>query len=332
MQIDPQTNQNLNRWFPLIKPSDHLYFLPPRRHIDAESRLRLISSSHFAGPTADDSPEASSELTALSSRISSWFTLSASWQFRTPRGAKQQAYTLDHSHAVPLSDGHHILFLDNATGLLCLGSDKPLGSMHRLSRKFVLVPPVQTQLKTSTIASVYAASSDLSRGARVVAVYGEDVVLFSVPADALRYSTAEQESSIQPPETPFHALETLQLLKHPLSNAPAAREYYDSSARFDELNVKWVHHLPADGEPATSLEDLWPLRIPGSVVGSLPGVAALAVQETVEAGLAVWAFSSVGVAKAWKVDDGERPVLRVWSSVDGDGVVGEKTVEIVDEA
>ena len=296
--------------------------------MDSESRLRLISSSNFTG-TSDDGEGA--EATAASSRVSSFFTLAASWQFRTPQGAKQQAYTLDHSAAIPLSDGHHILFLDNATGLLCLGSDKPLGSVHRLSRKFVFLPPAKTQVKESTFATVYAATSDLSLGARVVVAYGQQIVLYSIPADALKYSTAEQESSVQPFDSPFEDLQTLQLLRHPLSNAPAVRNYYDSSARFDELNMKWVHYLPVNGDKGKSLEDLWPLQISGSVMGSLEGVATLSVQETAEDGVMVWAFSTSGVAKAWRVDDGERPVLSLRCRTNEDGIVGEKTVEIVDE-
>ena len=344
--IDPQTNQSLNRWFPLLKPSEHLYFLPPRRHMDAESRLRLISSSSFTAPdtpSEDDMPstiEATSSSAASGSRITSWFTLASSWHFRTPRGAKQQAHTLDHSHALPLSDGHHILFLDNATGLLCLGADKPLGSVHRLSRKFVLLPPAQTQMQQPQGARVFAASSmnptfgaEVGGGVRVAAAYGDDVALYTIPADALRYSTAEQENAVQSSDegVPFAELETLQVLRHPLSNAPAVREYYDAGARFEEVNVRWMHYLPANGEEIKSLDDVWPLQISGSVIGSLHGIAALAVQETVEEGLAVWAFSSAGVAKAWRVDDGERPVLRLRSSVDEDGVVGETTVEIIEQ-
>lgn len=348
--IDPQTNQSLNRWFPLVKPSEHLYFLPPRRHMDSESRLRLISSASFTGANgAEDEASPStttsmpSSAVAAGSRITAWFTLASSRNFLSPtppQSAYRQAHTLDHSQALPLGDGHHILFLDNATGLLCLGADKPLGSVHRLSRKFVFAPPVQTQRFESKVPTVYAATStaDLGCGGggglRVVAAYGDEVTLYSVPADALKYSTAEQENSIHPDNIglPFWQLEKLRVLRHPLSNAQAVREYYDSSARFDEVNMKWIHHLPANNrqEEPKSLDDVWPLQISGSVIGSLHGVTALVVQETVEEGLAVWAFSSSGLAKAWRVDDGERPVLRLRSSVDHDGMVGQTTAEIIE--
>ena len=193
------------------------------------------------------------------------------------------------------------------------------------------MPPVATQIKETTFAGVYAASNDLTLGVRVVAAYGNHIVLYSIPADALRYSTVEQEGTIQPSDTPFDELETLQLLKHPLSNAPAVRDFYDTSARFEELNMKWVHYLPVSGDKGKSLEDLWPLQICGSVIGTLDGVATLAVQETAEEGVVVWAFSKAGVAKAWRVDDGERPVLRLRSSVDRHGVVEKRDVEVVEE-
>lgn len=235
---------------------------------------------------------------------------------------------LDHSQAVPLSDGHHILFLDNATRLLCLGSDEPAGSAYRLSRKFVFLLPIGTQIKDATVARVFAASGDTDVGVRVVAAYGERIVLYTVPADALKYSTAEQEGTVQTPQTPFQELESVQVLKHPISNAISIPEFFDTSARFHRVNMKWIHHLRDGDQEVSSLERLWPMRIAGSVIGSLEGVTALAVQESVGDGLTVWAFSkSSGMAKAWRVDYGERPVHSMQYHVDRDGFVGRKPVE-----
>lgn len=42
--IDALTGEDLNRWFPLTAPSDHLYFLPPRTGVDSAKKLRLVSS------------------------------------------------------------------------------------------------------------------------------------------------------------------------------------------------------------------------------------------------------------------------------------------------
>lgn len=299
-----------------MRPSDHLYFLPPRRHIDAEGRLRLLSSSNFS---QNDTDPTEGSKNGTGSRISSWLTLSASWQFHPPQGAQQQSHSLDHSHAVPLSDGHHILFVDNATGLLCLGSDTPLGSVHRLSRKIVFIPPdCKMQSQDAEIASVYAAAQDPDLGVRVAAAYSKTIVLYSVPPDVLKYSTAEQENAVQPSDVRFDQLEALQLLKHPLSNAPAVRDHYDTTARFDDVNMQWLHYLPIN-ERAQSLDEIWPLRISGVVKGSMDDIATLAVQETPLTGLTVWAFDKTGSAKVWSVDDIVRPVLRLRRGVDGDG-------------
>lgn len=125
-------------------------------------------------------------------------------------------------------------------------------------------------------------------------------MLYSVPVDALRYSTAEQEQTIA------------------------------DAARFERLNMKWAHYLPAlRGDTAESLDRLWPLRITGTCIGSLEDVEAFSVQDTTLHGLVIWAFSSSVLAKAWEVDNGQRPVVRVCSTVEADGVVRE--AETVDE-
>ena len=48
--VDALTAGDLNRWFPLAAPSDHLYFLPQRQGVDSGKKLRLVSSA--AGPSA----------------------------------------------------------------------------------------------------------------------------------------------------------------------------------------------------------------------------------------------------------------------------------------
>jgi hypothetical protein len=112
--VDALTSQELNRWFPLTAPTDFLYFLPPRRGIDSAKKLRLISSA--AHP--EETNPLSRRFGIARSSIAYW---GMTWE---PRAGQS-----DHFHAVPLSDGHHVLFIDPATGSLCLGSDAPLGSV-----------------------------------------------------------------------------------------------------------------------------------------------------------------------------------------------------------
>ncbi|KAK3047232.1 hypothetical protein LTR09_011332 [Extremus antarcticus] len=305
---------------PTSRPSDHLYFLPPRKHIDSGHSLRLISSTTHSTPTSEDRDA----VTTRSSPNNLWFTLSSSWKFVPTRPATHAA---DHSQAIPLSDGHHLLFTDTHTGRLCLGSDAPASSVQRLSRKFVFSPLATISSSKTTLASpsIYAAAADLLDGVRIAAVYESDIVLYSVSVDVLRYSTAEQERTIQDPSVPFEELKWINLLQHPTSNAHTlSGEASDATRRFDRLNMAWVHYLPsaADGRVRT-LDSLWPFHIPGTWIGKLDDVRTLAVQASSGDGLVVWAFSGSGVGKAWKVDDGRRPVesLRRGDGDGDDGVV-----------
>jgi hypothetical protein len=247
-------------------------------------------------------------------------------RFPLARTARHLAYDVDHSYAIPLSDGHHILFTDNETGLICLGSDKPAGNIQLLSRKFVFEPPTDlNKADGPTAPTIYAATQNLNIGVRIAAGYGSKIVLYSVPVDALKYSTAEQEETIQDSSKPFEELEWLNILPHPTSNAQAIQEAVAGSVfRYERLNMRWALYLPEiHEEQPSSLDRLWPLRIRGTVIGSLDGVKALSVQDTVMDGLVIWGFSISGLAKAWEVDKGQRPFVRTYSTITSDGIVRE---------
>ena len=213
-----------------------------------------------------------------------------------------------------------------------MGSDTPVGNIQRLSRKFVFHPP--TGLDTDAapwMPRLYTATKMLDNGARIVTAYGDNIVLYSVPIDALRYSTAEQEETIQDSSKPFEELEWLDILSHPTSNSQAVRESARSPIRCDRLNMLWAHHLPSFGEnQLASLDTLWPLRIQGTLIGSLGGLRALSVQETVMDGLIVWAVSTSGLSKAWEVDNGHRPFKKAYSTIMSDGIVREGGVPMND--
>jgi hypothetical protein len=95
----------------------------------------------------------------------------------------------DHYHGVPLSDGFHILFIDPESGMLCLGNDTPVGHPYRLYRKIKFLP-----VDEGLIPRIFAAGTDLTNGARIVAAYGDQLVLFSVPPDILNLSKKEASS------------------------------------------------------------------------------------------------------------------------------------------
>ena len=63
----------------------------------------------------------------------------------------------------------HLIFTDPSTGLLCLGSDAPIGGPTKLIRKVWFQGP---QGQGSAVA--YASGADLSQGVRVVAAFGTE--------------------------------------------------------------------------------------------------------------------------------------------------------------
>jgi hypothetical protein len=95
----------------------------------------------------------------------------------------------DHYHAIPLSDGYHVLFIDPANGLLKLGCDAPLGRPTKLLRKITFVPPEQNM-----VPRLYSAAADLSQGVRIVVTYGDSLVLYGIPPDVIRLSQMEQNA------------------------------------------------------------------------------------------------------------------------------------------
>lgn len=203
----------------------------------------------------------------------------------------------DHSHARPLSDGHHILFIDNEIGMLCVGSDQPTGFAQRLSRKFVLEPPSSVVSADRRLPDHYASSTDIRNGLRIVASYGNEVILYSVPADALKYSTAEQEQTLLIVNERDHA----DILNHPMSTARALRESgldNGHSLRLDSVNMTWVRYLRTAYQQSGSI---WPLHLSGVHVGSFEAVESLAVHDSTTEGTIVWAFSGTRrMVKSWR--------------------------------
>ncbi|KAK1811427.1 hypothetical protein LTR12_014179 [Friedmanniomyces endolithicus] len=287
---DINTGQSMNRYFSLTRPSEVLHFLPPRRSIDSPHKLRLISSPGSAPGTTSASM---TQVGTIRPWPGTWFTLAGRFRSAASNGIA------GHCRAVPLSDGHHMMFMDEETGRVCVGADQPVGSAEMLSRKSVLEPP-STSCSPCTM---YAATSYLDSGARIAVAYGNDIVLYSVPIDALRYSTAQQEETLQPLDLPFADLEKAKTLRHPTSNAAATREAIlgtEDATRLDKLNMLWAHWLPASGDHMPEREEeIWPLAIPGIRVGSLESPAALAIQ--VDSAVTVWAFGHDGLEVAWSV-------------------------------
>ncbi|KAH6671091.1 hypothetical protein B0J14DRAFT_669970 [Halenospora varia] len=304
--VDALTGQDLNRWFPLTAPSDYLFFLPPRRSVDSAKKLRLISSA------ARPSERAAIGDTAFGGRTRNspfwerfaWWLLHGQGILAGTRIAEPPSRTLngrieysDHYRAVPLSDGYHILFTDPVTGLLCLGSDAPVGGPTKLLRKIWFQGPTG---QGSPIA--YAGGSSLRWGVRVAAAFGtgdeQSIWLFSVPGDIF---AADQK----------------------LNNLSGGPAWSSTSAGSDHHNSEWLDWWPDDGlkewlkqhkpeDPISGIHprNFWPVKIRGQEIGKCAGVVDLAVDSGPN--MIVWAFSRAGVAKSWRIDNGGFESMKTW--------------------
>lgn len=298
--VDALTGQDLNRWFPLTAPSDHLYFLPPRAGIDSAKKLRLISSAGRPG-----------EQPVMAERFGGAFTSSRSgeraktspfwgmlpsrynggWSALDDRGPQSPPLAnrdnSDHYRAVPLSDGYHILFTDPATGFLCLGSDAPVGGPTKLLRKIWFAGP---EMDGEQSPVVYAAGSDLRHGVRVVAAYGhgteQSIWLFSVPHDVYIDSLAERGG--------------------------ANMLFSSTKAQIDRGNGEWASwwNQPLGTNPFNNnwqskfvyKDNAWPVQVQGQEIGKCRSVVDVAVDAVAE--MTIWAFGRNGIARSWQIDSG----------------------------
>lgn len=300
--MDALTGQDLNRWFPLTSPSDFLFFLPPRQNVDSAKKLRLISSA----ARLCEQTELSSRLLGVEAQASTfWQRLGGdldpgchnrhmtsryhdrdSDRYASRHTRRGRFDNTNHFRAVPVGDGHHILFTDPASGCLCLGSDAPIGGPTKLLRKIWLEGP------QDSIPLVYASGSNLSWGVRIAAVYGtgdqQSLWFFSVPLDIF---AAEQ------------------------SQTSSTNPLFKTKARHDRNNDMewraWLGKNNSNQEPlcgassSTSSEpdQLWPVKIRGQYICNCEQVVGLAVDSGPD--MVIWTFGSNGLAMSWRFDDGK---------------------------
>lgn len=288
--IDALTGEDLNRWFPLTAPSDHLYFLPPRTGVDSAKKLRLVSSQGTPRERASVGERFSGH------KRSSVFWAQGGWDASDmfvntdieseSRGRIRNGS--EHYRAVPLSDGYHLLFIDPNSGVLCLGSDAPFGGPTKLLRKLWFSGPVG---EGSPVA--YAAASDLRWGVRVVAAYGlgkeQTIWLFSVPIDVFTDGHGRGE---QP-----HIINSFTAISRETARG----------------NADWMPWWGNDGNRllewptfgyGSRTNTMWPLQIRGQQIGQCEGLVDLAIHTGSGVGVTIWAFTRQGIALTWKLDSG----------------------------
>jgi hypothetical protein len=291
---DALTGQSLSRWFPLTSPSDYLYFLSPRPGLESAKKLRLISSA--AHPV--DRP-------AISRRLCAGSTIISSWGYFGFEARSRQFLDCNHYHAIPLSDGHHVLFVNPADNRLTLGCDATLGGPAKLLRKVVLISPEE-----NVVPRIYTAAFDLSSGARIVAVFGDTIVLYSIPADVLTLSIFEQaaESSDVYDAPPF---------------SPEGRHPDHWLNWLDEPAVCDLTY----GSETDDSSPIWPISLAGTVIATLPDVCELAVQTRPE--ILIWAFTATSQCKTWRLRRYVEPVAKTKQVIGRAGL--EREVLDVDE-
>ncbi|KAF2266336.1 hypothetical protein CC78DRAFT_155019 [Lojkania enalia] len=281
--IDALTGTSLTRWFPLTAPSDYLYFLPPRPGIESAKKLRLISSA--AHP--DDRPAIARKFFSGRPTVSSlWSTIAYE-----SRNIRPELPGCDHYRATPLSDGHHILFLDPPTDRLFMGCDAPLGGPNKLLRKILFVPPEGGQTPR-----LYAGAADLASGARVAVAFGDTIMLYSVPPDVVTLSRLEQK--------------------------PATWDIYNMPPFSSEGRAKdhWLNWLDDSYTPhGITRKNIWPIAVRGTQIGVLRNVCELAV--FTQPDITVWAFTLDAQATTWQVRSRVKPTKRSRRFINRSGLI-----------
>ena len=292
--IDALSGQSLSRWFPLTSPSDHLYFLSPRAGFESAKKLRLISSA--AHP--NDRP-------AISRRLSNNPTISSFWGSFGFEARSRQSQSCNHYHAIPLSDGHHVLFVDPSTDRLTLGCDTPLGGPAKLVPKVVFNPPEE-----KVVPRIYTAAADMSSGARIVVVYGDTMMLYSIPPDVLALSRLEKATENG---DAYNAL--------PLSSVGWHHDHWlnwwDEPPASDPANRS--NAAAADDDDDDS--PIWPISLSGTVIGRLPEICEVAIQTRPE--VLIWTFTYTSQCKTWRLHNYVDPIIRSKQYMDRNGLTRE---------
>ena len=329
--VDEESGQGIRRWFPIPVPSDVLHFLPQRAGWDSSSKqLRMVSSA--AGPVGiEDIVTSHSRMgrpckpvarkfydgnpndRALRGKVASTSSLE---QPRRECPTGMRGTNRDHYRALPLSDGYNMLFTDPDTGMLCLGSDAPLGEPTKLMKKIICVPPSATSTNPSTEdrapPSAYAAGSNIDWGVRIVAAYRNRIILFCVPPDVFDAIKSEREKQGD----------------GVMGDSDLARDFFiEEHRRHRRRRGTFAHNGSGNWEfllsqplEASQQQKLWPIPIVGKQIGTMNDIAEFAVQSS-NGGLRIWAFGATGEARVLDIDTVSPPSSR--SQVSGlDAKVG----------
>lgn len=294
--VDQKAKQDCRKHFPMSQPSEILHFLPNKPEHPME--LRMISS--LAGPgapgcqchslTSGEGPPAC-RLHLLADVHSSIRG--------TPGNASNlslvRATHCHHYRAIPINDGIHVLFVEPRTGLLCIGSDSPIGGPTSLTRALVCAPPFWKDTledPKGQAPTVFASGSDLSWGLRIAAAYQDRIVLYSVPVDVFNLIRKERERQGD------GMMGDSDLARDLFLDLEAGRTRKRSYSRVETQNGDWEFLLSVSYRPSVMM---WPFKIYGKEIGRMDKVVELSVQSS-HGGVRVWAFGASGEASIFDVD------------------------------
>ncbi|OGM45743.1 hypothetical protein ABOM_005423 [Aspergillus bombycis] len=293
--IDERTKQDCQKRLAMSQPSEILHFLPRRSETPTE--LRLISS--LAGPglpsckchnarSGEQRPTCPFHILVDIQSFAQWSS------GETSNLGLVRATHCHHYRAVPIKDGLHFLFIEPRTSLLCIGSDAPFGGPTSLTRALICIPPFGKSpsgaAKEGLAPTVFAAGSDLNWGLRVVAAYGDRIVLYSVPLDVFNVIRRERERQGE----------------NVMGDSDLARDWFLDSERSRKgrgslapnQNGDWDFLLSVSYRPTAMM---WPFKIYGKEIGRVKNVVELSLQAA-HGGARIWTFGASGQTNIFDVD------------------------------
>lgn len=294
--IDQQTNKDCRKHLAMSQPSEILHFMPNQRETPLE--FRLISS--LAGPGmegcgCENLPSGESHPSCPFHAMENDVQMFSRW---APEQKDQvglvRTTQCHHYRAVPVNDGVHVLFVEARSGFLCVGSDAPIDGPTSLTRALVCVPPFGNDspdaTKDAPLPTAFTSGSDLSWGLRVVAAYGDRLVLYSVPLDVFNVLKKERERQGD----------------GVMADSDLARDFFVNQQRghkrrgslAQNQNGDWDFLLSVSYRPTAMM---WPFKIYGKEIGRVQNVVELSLQSS-HGGARIWAFGASGETNIIDVD------------------------------
>ncbi|KAJ5386288.1 hypothetical protein N7509_008829 [Penicillium cosmopolitanum] len=293
--VDEATHRDQRRHFPMSQPSEALHFLPSTSGTPSE--MRLISS--LAGPGVHEcacrqSPNPDHPKKCQFHMLSGPQSFGRRAPTDTSAMSLVRATHCHHYRAVPINDGYHIIFVEPRTGLLCIGSDAPIGGPTSITRAFICVPPfargTPPDSNDARSPTVFTVGSDLNWGLRVVAAYQDRIVLYSVPLDVFNVIRKERERQGD----------------GVMGDSDLAHNWFVDPERCRKRRESLVQNQNGDWEFLLSVRYrptamMWPFKIYGKEIGRVENIVELALQSS-NGGARVWAFSANGQSTLFDID------------------------------